>query len=124
MSTIWLPKLVRAGLLLGIAVPLQSCNDQNPVETVSISLTSTENYQYPAVGGDEDGARITTQARHYATSEIRRNELTNWHAAYVYQPQVGFAGGDTVEIEIFTGSDGASGPRSTRKIVFHFSIHR
>jgi hypothetical protein len=100
-----------------------SCKESIAVESVSVSMRNTEVYQYPTVGGDEEGATISTQAAHYRVSEMRRNIETNWVATYVYQPAVGFVGSDYVELEIFTGSDGATPPTNTKKVMLHFAIH-
>jgi hypothetical protein len=115
-------KLLVLGVLLPIVVYVQGCRDPNPVETVSVSLRSTETYLYPTVGGDEDGARISTQAKHFSISAIRRNAETNWVATYVYQPAASFVGSDYAEIEILTGSDGASPPTNIKRVAFHFVI--
>jgi hypothetical protein len=110
-------------LLLAVVALVQGCRESNPVETITVSLQNAEVFHYPTVGGDEDGARIATQANHYRISEIRRDAATNWVAVYVYQPAPGFVGSDYAELEIFTGSDGASPPTSTKKVAFRFSIH-
>jgi hypothetical protein len=110
-------------LLLPIVVHVQGCGDSNPVETINVSLKNTELYQYSTVSGDEDGATISLQARHYSISEIRRNAETHWVAVYVYQPVAGFVGSDHVAIEVLTGSDGASPPTNIKKVAFHFDIN-
>jgi hypothetical protein len=110
-------------LLIPAVVYVQGCRKSNPVETVTVSLKNTETYQYPTVGGDEEGARISTQANHYSISEIRRNAETNWVAVYVYRPAAGFVGSDYAEVEILTGSDGASSPTSIRRVAFRFAVH-
>jgi hypothetical protein len=110
-------------LLLPVVGYVQGCRKSNPVETVSVSLKNTETFQYPTVGGDEDGARISTQANHYSISEIRRNAETNWVAVYVYRPAAGFVGPDYAEVEILSGSDGASSPTSVKRVAFRFVVH-
>ena len=99
------------------------CNGSPRVENVSVSLKKSEIFRYPTVGGDEEGARISIQASHYSISEFRRDAETNWIATYVYQPAAGFVGTDHAEIEIFTGSDGATPPADRRKIAFRFVVH-
>ena len=123
MTGLRLRRMVAGGTLLFLVVHLQGCRNASPFETISVSLTGVETYQYPTVGGDEDGARISTQAKHYGISEIRRDATTNWVATYVYQPVGGFVGADTVALEIFTGSDGASPPTNVKKVQIHFLIH-
>ena len=123
MASLPTRKLAVFPFLLAIVVHLQGCRGSNPVETINVSLKNTEVFQYPTVEGDEDGARISIQAKHYRTSEIRRNAETNWVGVYVYQPAVGFVGSDDVDIEVLAGSDGASLPSNAKKVVFHFDIH-
>jgi hypothetical protein len=91
-------------------------------QTINVSLKNTEVFQYPTVGGDEEGARISTQASHFTLSEIRRDEQTSWIATYIYQPARGFMGSDDAEIEVFTGSDGPSPPTHTRRVHFRFEV--
>jgi hypothetical protein len=109
--------------LLPVVFQIQACKDASSVETVKVSLTNSQAYQYPTVGGDEDGATIVVQPNHSVISEIRRNAETNWVATFVYQPTAGYVGSDYAEIEIVTGSDGASPPRNVKRVVFHFDIH-
>ena len=119
------PRLHRlvAFVLLLLVVYGQGCSKSNPSEIVSVSLKNTETYQYPTVGGDEEGARISTQASHYSISEIRRNAETNWVAVYTYRPAAGFVGSDYAEVEILSGSDGASSPTSIKTVAFRFVVH-
>jgi len=109
--------------LLPVVFHSQGCTNASSVETVRVSLTNSQAYQYPTVGGDEQGARVSVQPSHAITSEIRRNAETNWVATFVYQPTAGFVGSDYAEIEIVTGSDGASPPRNVKRVVFQFDIH-
>lgn len=108
--------------LVLLLTSVQGCLDQSSIQAVSVSMKNTETYKYPTVGGDEDGARIATQAKHYSFSEIRRNAETDFVATYVYQPTPGFVGADYAEIEILTGSDGASEPTNIKKVAFQFII--
>jgi hypothetical protein len=123
MTSLRFHRLVASVLLLPVAVVVQGCRESNPVETVTVSLKNAEVFQYPTLGGDEDGARIATQATHYSISEIRRNAETNWVAVYVYQSAPGFVGSDYAELEVLTGSDGASPPTSIKKVALRFVIH-
>ena len=99
-----------------------SCSNGAAVQTIDVALKSGDIFEYPTVGGDEEGARIVTQAQHFALSEIRRNAQTNWVAIYVYQPRAGFAGSDRAEIAVLTGSDGASPPQRVSRVVFRFTV--
>ena len=112
-----------ACVLAAAALCVQGCKDPDSVETVIVYLKNTETFQYRTVGGDEEGATIAVQAAHYSISEIRRDAATNWYAVYVYRPAAGFVGEDHAEVEVHTGSDGASAPTNIRKVVFRFSIH-
>ena len=115
---------IRVALLGLLPVVLQTlgCREQGAVETVNVSLMNSQAYEYPTVSGDEEGARISIQPQHYSTSEIRRNAETNGVATFVYQPTAGFVGSDYAELEIMTGSDGAS-PSNVKRVVFRFEIH-
>jgi hypothetical protein len=101
----------------------QSVNEQSVADGSTVPLKNTETYEYPTVGGDEDGARITKQASHYEVSEIRRNASTKYVAVYTYQPKTGYVGLDYVEIEIYTGSNGANPPSNIRTVKFNFVIN-
>lgn len=108
---------------LSLLMSATACTEKVAVESLSVSIRSTDLYQHPTVGGDEEGARISTQARHYSVSEMRRDSETNWVATYVYQPTPGFTGTDDVELEVLTGSDRATEPQITKKVRIHFLIH-
>jgi len=41
---------------------------------------------------------------------------------YIYQPKTGYIGTDYAEIEIQSGSDGASPPTNIRTVAFRFVI--
>jgi hypothetical protein len=107
-------------LLLGAVL---GCREREPVQVVNVSLSNSELYQFPTVGGDEEGARISIQAKHHSVSEIRRSAATDFVAVYVYQAAPGFVGSDDAEIEVLTGSDGASAPTNIKRIAFRFVIH-
>ena len=122
MTQLRFHRLVAFFLFLPVAVILEGCSQTSPVDTVDIPLRNTETYEYPTVGGDEDGVTISRQARYYRVSEIRRNKETNWVGVYVYQPAAGFVGTDHAEIQIETGSDGASAPTNIRTVAFRFVV--
>jgi hypothetical protein len=123
MVSVWLRTAGALAAVAATAVGVQGCKGPDSAETVIVYLRNTETYQYRTVGGDEEGATISVQAAHYSISEIRRDAATNWYAVYVYQPAPGFVGEDHAEIEVQTGSDGASAPTNIKRIVFRFSIH-
>lgn len=110
---------------LGLAlllVTVQACATSPQVIQIAVALKNTEIYEYRAVGGDEAGASIATQARHYTVSEIRRDSTTNWAATYVYQPATDFVGSDVVLLEITTNAAGA-GPSTVNRVAIHFQVH-
>jgi hypothetical protein len=109
--------------LLPICTMSIACDKGIPTETISASLSNSETFRYATVGGDEEGARIATRPRHALISEIHRGAETNWVATYVYQPMPGYIGSDYAQLEILTGSDGAS-PPNIRMIVIAFAIHQ
>src|SRR5688500_4693528 len=123
MTVLRLHRLIGFAFLAAVTVGVQGCRDPDSVETVIVYLKNTETFQYRTVGGDEEGARISTQAGHFSISEIRRDASTDWYAVYVYQPAAGFVGEDHAEVEVMTGSDGASAPTNIKRVVFRFSIH-
>lgn len=122
MKTLSFRTFVVCAVLLPAIVQVQGCTEPDPVETITVALRNTETYRYPTVGGDEEGATIITQARHYSISEVRRNSETNWVATYVYQPAPGFVGSDYAEIEVYAGSDGASPPTHIYKVAFRIVV--
>jgi hypothetical protein len=122
MSTNRVRALLAAAMLIPILGLGPSCGKAVPVETLTVSLNNTETFRYPTVGGDEEGARIAVQPGHASVSEIRRGEETNWIAVYVYRPQPAYIGPDRAQLEILTGSDGAS-PPDVRTVVIEFDVH-
>jgi len=78
--------------------------------------------QYPTVGGDEAGARIsisrgiTALVRYVATQGQNGRDVRVSMTA-------GFVGSDDAEIETLTGSDGASPAKERQRVVVHFDIH-
>lgn len=116
------PNKVRRFLtVVSIMVSVAGCNNSTAIEFLTVSIRNTEQYEHLTVGGDEEGARISAQARHYSISEVRRGPETNWIATYVYRPSPGFVGTDNVELEVLTGSDGATAP-NVRKVRLHFVV--
>lgn len=121
MTHVRMWRLPRIVVLLAICTGVLSCDDPVPVEVLTVSLSNIETFEYPTVSGDEEGARIATEPRHAELSEIRRGPETNWVATYVYRPEPGYIGSDHVQLEIFTGSDGAS-PPDVQRISIQFTI--
>ena len=99
------------------------CNDDTSSEGLTVELKNNETFKYPTVSGDEEGAIIKTQAKHFEISEIKRNSETKFVAVYIYKPKSGFIGTDAVEIEIQKGSDGASEPTEIETVKFNFIVN-
>jgi hypothetical protein len=109
-------------LALSALIALGGCGRATDVESVTVVLGSGEVYRYPTVSGDEEGAAIVTQARHYTMSEVRRDSTTRWVATYFYQPTAGFTGHDLVELEVSTGPDGATSPGRVQRLRIEFEV--
>jgi hypothetical protein len=107
-------------LLLGAAT---SCAPSKSADHLNVSLSANEVYKYPTVGGDEEGARIATQAHHYSTSEMQRDSTTDFIPIYVYRPALGYLGSDDVSIEVITNPIGTTEASRTRLVTIHFEVH-
>lgn len=111
----------KVSLILILTIILFSCSkdDDINVATENVNISNNETYEYDLGGfGDEDGARISQQAEHFAVSELNRAETI----VYKYKPEEGFVGADSVQIEIITGSDGSSSGRVSRKVEIMFTV--
>ncbi len=102
-------------------------DDSNPVTTFEtelfVTLNNSEIYEFhTGIGGDEESARITVQAKYFERSELLRDADTKWEAVYYYKPQKEYSGFDYVELETQTGSDGASPPTETKVIKITIKI--
>jgi hypothetical protein len=109
--------------LLVLTVSCDSTTDSSIEEgTITVSIKNSETYKYrTGISGDEEGASIILQAENSVISEIVRNAETNWEAVYTYRAKPFFSGTDLVEIELSTGSDGASPPTSSK--IVRLRIH-
>jgi len=92
------------------------------VQVIAVALRNTDTYQYPTVGGDEEGAVITRQAQHYRLSEVRRDSSTNFISVYIYQPQAGYTGSDSAELEVHFNNTGAPESTHATKVGFSFTV--
>ncbi len=102
---------------------ITSTDSPIPDDEIPITLENTESYNYnTGITGDEDGASIIVQAKHYEISDIVRNVETNWEVVYKYKPKSGFIGTDFVELELSTGSDGASPSKNIEIIKIKFIV--
>jgi hypothetical protein len=115
-------------VVIGTVLCPISCKDLGEVllpstgQMITVALRNTDTYQYPAVGGDEDGALITKQAQHYRVSQVRRDASTNFICVYIYQPEAGYTGNDHAELEIHTNKVGTSEYAQVSKLAFSFTI--
>lgn len=108
--------------LLCLIGTLDACTATPARQQLSVSLSNTETYQHLAAAGDEEGASISVQARHFAVSEVRRDASTGWTATYIYQPAPGFVGSDRVVLDVFTNPDG-TGPAEVNQVEIRFQVH-
>ncbi len=96
---------VNLTVLLMVVLGFAACDksDSNdPDEIFEVTIKNTEDYSYDfGFSGDEEGATIVTQAKHYQKSDIARNG--DFNVIYQYTPESGFIGSDFVEIETCTG---------------------
>jgi len=89
-------------LLFAVVSIFASCSnddDASPEVTVlNITIPNSENYEYDLGSlGDEEGAGIYIQAKHYEISETNRNSETD-QITYTYKAEQDFIGTDFVEI--------------------------
>ncbi len=121
-------KKYQFSLLVSFIIIAISCNnatDSNSDEdTITVAAKNTEVYEYKTgISGDEEGASIIAQAKHFEISDIVRNADTRWEAVYKYKAKSGYIGTDYVEIEISTGSDGASPPTNIEIIKIKILVY-
>ena len=91
-------------------------------DELTVTISNAELYEYDfKISGDEEGATILTQAKHFQVSEIIRDVSTNWSVVYQYKPQAGFTGEDYVEIQTCTGGQG-SGCTDLHTIRINFTV--
>ena len=109
-------------LALFAALTLAGCDSSAETDVVTVVLSGAETYELDLASGDEEGARVVEQAHHFAVSEIRRDASTLWVARYVYEPAAGFVGNDRVELEVLSGSDGATAPTRVHRISIRFTV--
>ena len=105
-------------LLIYIFVGCKNSSSPNTdKKTLTPEIRVNEIYEYKTgISGDEEGVEITKQANHFKISQIVRNADTNFEAVYKYMPETDFAGTDSVELKVSTGSDGASAPTDIKII--------
>lgn len=96
---------------------------ENGVYSVELSDTikNTESFYHTFVLGDEEGATIIEQAKHYEKSELTRNAGTNMNVLYHYKPVAGFKGQDCVVIEVHYNKTGV-GPADIQTMKINFTV--
>lgn len=108
-------------ILISCSTGTDTKNDES---YVSVRISQTDLYEFKTgAGGDEDGAFIKTQAKYFQLSAIIRNQETNWEPVYKYKPANAFKGMDYVELEIHTGSDGASPPANIELVKITIEVY-
>ena len=99
-------------LLLEITLLLMSCDKDDSmylVNKIDVTIENSEDYNYDFnISGDEEGAVIIIQAKHFQVSELIRNSSTNWNVVYQYKPEANYVGADYVEIETCNGGQGVN----------------
>jgi hypothetical protein len=109
-------------------ISFQSCKDlgEDPPpatgQAITVRLRNADTFQYPTVGGDEEGAIVSTQPRHFRISEIRRDASTNFICVYVYQPEAGYTGYDHAELDIYTNKVGTPEHTQVTRLAINFTI--
>ncbi len=112
-------------ILIMAVLAITGCEDNSATDDGSLRfvISNSEIFEYrTGITGDEDGATIYQQAEHFAISEIRRNADTGYEAVYFYQSEADFVGNDYVELELSTGSDGASPPTDVETVAIELII--
>ena len=117
--------MIKSALPLFIAIIIiTSCNDE-PTKTrnsFNVELTKNELFIYDTNHhGDEEGGRIVTQATNFLVSELSRDDST-FQLLYRYQPAEDYEGTDVVELELSSGSDGASPSTYLKYVTINFKI--
>ncbi len=87
--------------VITVAITTSCSNDDDvspDITTLNITISNSENYEYNLGGfGDEEGAGINIQAKHFEISYTERNPENN-QIIYYYKPESNFTGTDFVEI--------------------------
>ena len=109
--------------LIGFLILVQGCNNNEPTpsNTLNMTLKTDATYQFDLrYFGDEEGATISIQPKHFEVSKIDR-DINSGKVIYTYVPSIGFTGTDSVELKSMRGSNGASANNITI-VVIKFKI--
>lgn len=98
-------KLLKLVSLLLFSITFHSCVEEEE-KTMTISNSDTLHYSLGSFG-DEEGASILQQARHYQISELK-HEVNSGEISYRYKADSAYTGKDYVELRSARGSDGES----------------
>lgn len=98
--------------VFGISILNQSCKNDSSLNstknTIYVTINTDDTYEYDlGYFGDEEGAYISKQAKHFQVIEIERI-IASGKVIYTYQPIENYVGIDEVEIKSERGSDGAT----------------
>lgn len=98
--------------VFGISILSQSYKNDSSLNstknTIYVTIITDDTYEYDlGYFGDEEGAYISKQAKHFQVSEIERI-IASGKVIYTYQPIESYVGTDEVEIKSERGSDGAT----------------
>lgn len=74
-------------LLAATLIFIFGCSETRDNSDLTIELSKNQTYEYKSVSGDEESARIKTQAKHFEISEIVRNSSTNFIAVLMCTPK-------------------------------------
>lgn len=118
-------KMKQGILFLTLLFTFVSCTkDEEPIknyDSIDIELSKNELFTYDTKNsGDEEGGKIIEQAQHFMISEIVRDSV--FRLVYRYQPKEDYVGEDNVQIELSSGSDGASPSTHFDYITINFTI--
>ncbi len=108
-------------LMLIIVMSIISCSKGDDTNSTAeyFSITNNQIFEFDlGAFGDEDGARIITQAAHFEISELNGNGVIT----YTYKAQSGYVGTDFVSIETTKGSDGSSNSDVIEIVDIRFNI--
>jgi hypothetical protein len=97
---------MRPGLIVFLTSCILGFGCESQQEVI-ISWKTGELFSYELNAcGDEEGAWIIEQAKHFSRSEIIRDSTTNFCPIYYYIPENGYSGLDLIIIGSCTGGKG------------------
>lgn len=111
-------------ILMSSSALLLSCRKESVSKQAGQTIyqtTQMNGYYELVLGsfGDEEGAGIVTQAKHFSVSNLNRGtDVTT----YKYVPEANFVGTDEVTIASAKGSDGASANHQIVYTTIKFTI--